>query len=54
MLSALFIMHALWYHQRNTVKSIGSIPDDVILRQIREFFLHAMRPDGPGAPPPVE
>lgn len=51
MLSALFVMHALWYHQRTSLKSIGSIPDDVILEQIREFFLHAMRPDAPGALP---
>jgi AcrR family transcriptional regulator len=48
MLSSLFITHALWYHQRDFFKSIASTPDDVILGQIRDFFLHAMRPDDQG------
>jgi AcrR family transcriptional regulator len=45
MLSALFVTHALWYHQRATIKSIANLPDDVIFGQLRDFFLHAMRPD---------
>jgi AcrR family transcriptional regulator len=45
MLNALFITHANWYHQRIFFKSICDIPDDVMLSQVREFFLHAMRPD---------
>jgi len=51
MLSALFVMHALWYHQRNTLKSIAHIPEQVIFGQLRDFFLHAMRPDGAAARP---
>jgi AcrR family transcriptional regulator len=50
MLSALFVTHALWYHQRNNFKSIRHIPDDTILAQLRDFFFHAMRPDGSDAP----
>lgn len=49
MLSALFVTHALWYHQRTTLKSIAHIPDEVIFGQLRDFFLHAMRPDSPAA-----
>ena len=46
MLSALFITHALWYHQRDYFKSFkNDAPADEMLAQIREFFLHAMRPD---------
>jgi AcrR family transcriptional regulator len=48
MLSALFVTHALWYHQR-TIKSIAHIPDEVIFGQLRDFFLHAMRPDASAA-----
>lgn len=44
MLSALFITHATWYHQRECFKNIADVPDDVTLSHIREFFLHAMRP----------
>jgi AcrR family transcriptional regulator len=47
MLSALFVTHALWYHQRMTIKSISQVPDDVIFGQLRDFFLFAMRPDAP-------
>ncbi len=49
MLSALFITHALWYHQRQTIKSLAHLDDDTIFGQVREFFLHAMRPDPPAA-----
>src|SRR4051812_45782018 len=42
MLSALFITHGLWYHQRSSFKSIADIPDELLLAQIRDFFLHAM------------
>jgi AcrR family transcriptional regulator len=49
MLSALFITHANWYHQRQCFKSIEMVPDDVMFDQIRDFFLNAMRPDSPGA-----
>ena len=48
MLSSLFVTHALWYHQR-TIKSIAHIPDEVIFGQLRDFFLHAMRPDASAA-----
>jgi AcrR family transcriptional regulator len=51
MLSALFVTHALWYHQRTSIKSIAHIPSDVIFGQLRDFFLHAMRPDAPAAAP---
>jgi len=51
MLSALFVSHALWYHQRTSIKSIAHIPDDVIFGQLRDFFLHAMRPDTPAVGP---
>jgi AcrR family transcriptional regulator len=49
MLSAVFITHANWHHQRNSFKSIELVPDDVLLMQIRDFFLNAMRPDSPDA-----
>ena len=48
MLSALFVTHGAWYHQRNSFKSIANIADDVLLSQIRDFFFHAMRPDDRG------
>jgi len=51
MLSALFVTHALWYHQRTSIKSIAHIPDEVIFGQLRDFFLHAMRPDASPARP---
>jgi AcrR family transcriptional regulator len=51
MLSALFVTHGTWYHQKHSFKSIANIPERVLLAQIREFFLHAMRPDaGPSSP----
>ena len=51
MLSALFVTHGTWYHQKNSFKSIANIPEGVLLAQIRDFFLHAMRPeDGRTAP----
>jgi AcrR family transcriptional regulator len=49
MLSALFITHALWYHQRCHLKSIANTSEDRMLDQIRDFFFHAMRPDGRAA-----
>src|SRR5450432_2685348 len=49
MLSALFVAHGLWYHQRSSFKSISNIPDDQLLAQIRDFFFHAMRPDASDA-----
>ncbi len=45
MLSALFVTHGTWYHQKNSFKSVANIPEGVLLAQIRDFFLHAMRPD---------
>jgi hypothetical protein len=45
MLSALFVTHGTWYHQKNSFKSIANIPEGVLLAQIRDFFLHAMRPE---------
>jgi len=45
MLSALFITHALWHHQRGSFKSIARVSDRALLDQIRDFFFHAMRPD---------
>ena len=49
MLSALFITHALWYHQRGSFKSIARVSDRALLNQIRDFFFHAMRPDDAAA-----
>jgi len=49
MLSSVFITHANWYHHRTSIKSIENVPDDVLLDQIRDFFLNAMRPDTPYA-----
>jgi AcrR family transcriptional regulator len=49
MLSALFVTHATWYHQRNSIKSIAHLGDDVLLDQLRDFFLNAMRPDSSSA-----
>jgi AcrR family transcriptional regulator len=50
MLSALFITHALWYHQRDHFKSFKNDAScDEMLAQIRDFFLHAMRPDASDA-----
>ena len=51
MLSALFITHALWYHQRGSFKSIARVSDRALLDQIRDFFFHAMRPDDAAAAP---
>jgi AcrR family transcriptional regulator len=51
MLSALFVSHALWYHQRTSFKSIARISDQQLLDQIRDFFFHAMRPDDAAAAP---
>ncbi len=51
MLSALFVTHALWHHQRHTIKSLAHLDDDMIFGQLREFFLYAMRPDLPAASP---
>ena len=50
MLSALFVTHGLWYHQRQCFKSIQHVPADVMLEQIRDFFLTALRPDSTDAP----
>lgn len=51
MLNALMVTHGTWFHQKNSFKSIANIPDGVLVAQIREFFLHAMRPDaGPSSP----
>jgi AcrR family transcriptional regulator len=44
MLSATLVSHAIWYHQRNSFKSIASIPEDVLIAQITDFFFHAMHP----------
>lgn len=51
MLSALFITHANWFHQRAQVASITNVSDELMLTQIRDFFFHAMRPDRPAALP---
>ena len=50
MLSALFVTHGLWYHQRQCFKSIQHVPGDVMLSQVRDFFLNAMHPDSTDAP----
>jgi AcrR family transcriptional regulator len=50
MLSALFVTHALWYHHGTSIKSIAHIPDETIVSQLRDFFLHAMRPVAATAP----
>jgi AcrR family transcriptional regulator len=49
MLSALFLTHASWYHQRFNFASIAALPDELLLEQIRDFFFNAMRPDPPAA-----
>ncbi len=50
MLSALFLSHANWYHQRDSFKSLADMPADTIFAQVQDFFLHAMRPDVADAP----
>jgi AcrR family transcriptional regulator len=45
MLSALCVAHGNWYHQKSSFKSIAEIPDGLLLAQILDFFLHALRPD---------
>jgi len=50
MLSALFITHALWFHQRQCFKSIKNLPVDLMQSQIREFFFNAMRPEAVDVP----
>lgn len=50
MLSALFITHALWFHQRQCFKSIKNVPVDLMQSQIREFFFNAMRPEAVDVP----
>ncbi|MEP6729351.1 MAG: TetR/AcrR family transcriptional regulator [bacterium] len=49
MLGALFITHGNWHHQRQCFKSIAKAPEAVMLEQIRDFFLNAMRPDAQDA-----
>jgi AcrR family transcriptional regulator len=49
MLSATFVTHAMWVHQKNCFKSLTHIPPDVMLDQIRDFFFNAMRPEASGA-----
>ena len=51
MLSALFVTHALWYHQRTSIKSIAQLPDDVIFAQLRDFFLPPCGRDAPAIIP---
>jgi AcrR family transcriptional regulator len=48
MLSALFVTHAIWFHQRRCFKNIQNIPADVLLQQIRDFFFNAMSPTSTG------
>ena len=48
MLSALFVSHALWFHQRRCFKNIQNVPADVLLQQIRDFFFNAMSPTSTG------
>jgi AcrR family transcriptional regulator len=45
MMISMFVAHGIWYHQPDGPKSLAGIPDDVLLSQLREFFLNAMRPD---------
>jgi hypothetical protein len=45
MLSSIFITHALWYHQRDSLKTFHNTPCDEMFTQMRHFFFHAMRPD---------
>ena len=47
---SMFVTHGIWYHQPDGLKSISGIPDDVLLTQLREFFLNAMRPDADTTP----
>jgi AcrR family transcriptional regulator len=48
MLSALFVTHALWFHQRRCFKHIQNVSADVLFQQIREFFFNAMSPTSTG------
>jgi AcrR family transcriptional regulator len=52
MLTAVFVTHAIWYHQPDGIKSLANVPDDVLLTQIRDFVLNAMRPDSGDASSP--
>ena len=54
MLSALFVTHGTWYHQRDSFKSVANSPRDVLLAQIRDFVFHAMRPDAERITAPAE
>jgi AcrR family transcriptional regulator len=54
MLSALLITHGTWYHQKKSFKSVANIPEGVLLAQIRDFFLHALRPDSGRVSPPAD
>ena len=51
MLSALFITHGNWYHQRRYYAHMTNVSDELLLEQVREFFFHAMRPETPAATP---
>ena len=48
MLSALFVTHAIWFHQRRCFKNIQNIPADVLLQQVSDFFFNAMSPTSTG------
>ena len=48
MLSSLFVTHAMWFHQKDCFKSLAHVPQDELLRQIRDFFFNAMRPEPAG------
>jgi AcrR family transcriptional regulator len=49
MLSALFITHGNWFHQRSHFVTIAKVSEHMLFEQIRDFFFHAMRPDVPAA-----
>ncbi|MBA3672689.1 MAG: TetR/AcrR family transcriptional regulator [Gemmatimonadaceae bacterium] len=44
MLSSIFVTHGLWYHQRACFKRFDKEPE-VLLDEIHDFFIHALRPD---------
>jgi AcrR family transcriptional regulator len=49
MLSALFVTHALWYHQRMHFRTFKHVSGEGVLEEIRDFFFHALQPDNPAA-----
>ncbi|HEX7942881.1 MAG TPA: TetR/AcrR family transcriptional regulator C-terminal domain-containing protein, partial [Gemmatimonadaceae bacterium] len=43
-MSAMFIAHAIWCADRACFTHVGHTSDDELLAELRDFFLHAIRP----------